>query len=276
MSVGAAVALGTLGAVIGSFLNVVVHRVPRRMSVSHPPSSCGACGHRIRWYDNIPIVSWLVLRARCRDCAAPISARYPLLEAATAAGFALVAFRFAPSVFAAEDVRSGIAAALVLVAFIYLAAISIALAAIDVETKRLPNAIVLPAYGVGAAAFLGAAALTGDWARLGAALLGTLVMGGVYLLPLLMRPDAIGGGDVKLAGVLGLFLGWLGWPELGVGIIAGFLLGGLYGVMLILAGLGRRARIAFGPWLLLGAWVGIFAGSLLLNGYLGLFGLEVG
>lgn len=269
----ATLVLGAFGSIIGSFLNVVIYRVPRGRSLVRPPSACGACGHAIRWYDNVPLVSWLVLRGRCRDCHARISARYPLIELATALAFAAVALRFIPDALAASSAGGTLAAILVLVAFLYLAAISISLAAIDLETLRLPNAIVLPAYLVGAGLLSTAAALGGAWEQLATAGLGLLVMGGVYLLPALIRPDAIGGGDVKLAGVLGLFLGWLGWPALGVGIIAGFILGGLWGVALIVAGRGRSARVAFGPWMLAGAWIGVFAGGPLLAWYLGLFGL---
>lgn len=271
----AALALGVFGSIIGSFLNVVIYRVPRGRSLSRPASACGACGHPIRWFDNIPLVSWLVLRARCRDCSAPISARYPLIEAATAVAFGVVAWVFVPHVLSAAGTAERAAHLIVLGAFLYLAAISISLSAIDLETNRLPNAIVLPAYVVAAVLFTAAAAIGGLWIELMTAAIGLVVMGGIYLVPLLIRPDAIGGGDVKLAGVLGFFLGWLGWPELGVGIVAGFILGGLFGVALIVAGRGRSARVAFGPWILAGAWVGIFAGDALLAGYLGLFGLAI-
>lgn len=275
MTVAATVLLGAFGSVIGSFLNVVIYRVPLGRSLVRPASACGSCGHAIRWYDNIPLFSWLALRGRCRDCRAPISARYPLIEVATAIAFAAVALRFLPDVLAAEGLPAVASAAVVLVAFLYLAAISISLASIDIETMRLPNAIVLPAYAVGAVLFTAAAALGGSWERLATAGIGLLVMGALYLVPALVRPDAIGGGDIKLAGVLGLFLGWLGWPELGVGIIAGTIIGGLWGVALIIGGKGRSARVAFGPWMLLGAWVGVFAGRPLLEFYLGLFGLSI-
>lgn len=271
----ATLALGAFGSIIGSFLNVVIHRVPHGRSVLRPASACGACGHAIRWYDNIPLLSWLLLRARCRDCGARISARYPLIELATALAFAGVAARFVPEVLAAEGVAGSSAALIALAAYLYLAAISVSLAAIDLETMRLPNAIVLPAYVVGAVALTAAAALGGAWGQLATAGLGLVIMGAIYLIPALIRPDAIGGGDVKLAGVLGLFLGWMGWPALGVGIIAGFILGGAWGVALIMAGKGRTARVAFGPWMLAGAWIGIIAGAWLLAGYLGLFGLGI-
>lgn len=265
--------LGVFGSIIGSFLNVVIYRVPRGRSLVAPPSTCGACGHGIRWYDNIPLLSWLVLGGRCRDCGTRISVRYPLVELLTAVAFGAVALRFMPMIAAAPNVRETATALLVLAGFTYLAAITIALAVIDLETFRLPNAIVLPAYLVAGVLLTAAAAFSGEWGRLATASVGLLVMGGLYLLPLLVRPDAMGGGDVKLAGVLGAFLGWLGWGSLGVGIVAGFILGGLFGALLIIAGRGRATRVAFGPWMLAGAWIGIFAGDALLAGYLGLFGL---
>jgi len=158
----AVLAVGALGAVIGSFLNVVVYRVPRGLSVARPRSACGSCATTIRWYDNIPLVSWLVLRGRCRDCAAPIAVRYPLVELGTAVLLGVVAWRFLPDAFAATAAPGVVAGILQLVAYLYLAAISVALAVIDVETQRLPNPIVLPAYIVGLAMLGAAAVLAGD------------------------------------------------------------------------------------------------------------------
>lgn len=269
--------LGVLGTLIGSFLNVVVYRVPRGASIVAPPSACGSCGHEVRPYDNIPLVSWLVLRGRCRDCAAPISARYPLVELAGAIAFALIAWKFAPDVFGAFGagaVPGGIASVLVLVAFLYLGALSIALALIDLDTRRLPNVLVLPMYGVGAVLFTAAAAVSGQWQHLASAGVGLAGLGLCYLLLAVARPGAMGMGDVKLAGALGLFLGWLGPDTLAVGAIAGFLLGGGAGVVLLLRGAGRKASLAFGPWLLAGAWVGILAGPAIATAYLGALGLR--
>lgn len=269
-------ALGVLGTVIGSFLNVVVYRVPRGLSVVSPPSACGSCGHPVRPYDNVPLVSWLVLRGRCRDCSAPISARYPLVELGAAVAFALVAWRFTTELPAAVATGSGpaiAAVALELVAFLYLAAVSIALALIDLETRRLPNVLVLPTYAVGAVLLTAAAALGGQWAHLASAGVGLAGLGLGYLLLAIARPGGMGLGDVKLAGALGLYLGWLGPETLAVGSIAGFLLGGGAGLVLLLRGAGRRATIAFGPWLLAGAWVGILAGPAIAGAYLSAFGL---
>jgi len=274
----AVAALGVFGTVIGSFLNVVVYRVPLGRSVVSPPSACGACGHAVRAYDNIPVLSWLLLRGKCRDCAAPISVRYPLVELGGAVAFALVAWRFAPDVvaaFTAGDAAGLASAALVTGAFLYLAAISLALALIDLDVHRLPNVIVLPAYAVGAVLLGAAAAISGEWSRLATAGLGLALLGGIYLALALIRPGAMGMGDVKLAGALGLFLGWLGLPELAVGAVGGFLLGGLAGVVLLLAGRSRRAKLALGPWLLAGAWVGILAGPVIATSYLDAFGLTL-
>jgi leader peptidase (prepilin peptidase)/N-methyltransferase len=258
------------GSAVGSFLNVVIHRVPAGRSVVSPSSACGACGHEIRWYDNIPIVSWLALRGRCRDCSAPISARYPLIELAGAVAFGLVAWAFFPG---AGSPTAVAADWIVLGAFQFLAAASIALAAIDLETRRLPNAIVAPVAAVGAVAVLAAAALTGDWAALLGAAVGGLVLGGFDGVPALVRPGSMGMGDVKLAAVLGLYLGWLGVETWLVGVIAGFLISGIVGVTLLAAGR-RGTTIALGPWLLAGAWIGILAGPALSSGYLAIFGLH--
>jgi leader peptidase (prepilin peptidase)/N-methyltransferase len=271
----AVAALGTFGLLIGSFLNVVIYRVPLGRSIVSPPSACGNCGHEVRAYDNIPLVSWLLLRGKCRDCAAPISVRYPIIELAGGVFFALVALRFVPvPPFASGlDVAAGIVE---LVAFLYFAAISLALAVIDVETRRLPNALVLPAYPVAAVMLTVVAALTGAWTSLLGALAGGVILGGLYLILALARPGGMGFGDVKLAGVIGILLGWIGWDALAVGSITAFLLGGIAGVGMLLAGRGRKASLAFGPWMLVGAWVGILAGAPLAHAYLGLFGIAGG
>jgi leader peptidase (prepilin peptidase)/N-methyltransferase len=270
----AVAALGTFGLVIGSFLNVVIYRVPLGRSVVSPASACGSCGHAIRAYDNIPLVSWVLLRGKCRDCSAPISVRYPLVELAVGVFFAVVAFRFAPVLpFTGLELAAEI---VVLVAFLYFAAISLALAVIDLEKGRLPNAIVLPAYPVVAVLLTVAAALTGAWPALLTALLGGVILGGLYLVLAVARPGGMGLGDVKLAGVIGILLGWLGWDVLAVGAIAAFLIGGIIGVAMLVGGRGRKASLAFGPWMLMGAWIGILAGEPIAHSYLQLFGVAGG
>ncbi|MFJ4076607.1 prepilin peptidase [Curtobacterium sp. NPDC089991] len=262
------------GLAIGSFLNVVVHRVPAGLSVVAPASACPRCGHEIRARDNVPVLSWAVLRGRCRDCAEPISVRYPLVELATAVLFALVVLHFGPALLAATDARAAALATTVLVAMLYLMAVSVALALIDLDVHRLPNAIVLPAYPVLAALLTAASALSGDWGALLRAGTGLLVLGGGYLVLALAVPGGMGLGDVKLAGVLGLVLAYLGWGPLAVGAFGAFVLGGSFAIGLMVAGRAKRGSgIPFGPWMLGGAWLGVFIGQPVLDGYLRIIGL---
>ena len=244
-----------LGLIVGSFLNVVVWRVPRGESVVRPPSHCPACGRAVRARDNVPVLSWLLLRGRCRDCDAQISPRYPLVEAGTAAVFVVLATR--------------IGAEPELPAYLYLGAIGVALALIDIDVKRLPNVIVLPSYVV-AAALLGVAAVVGDdYPDLLRALLAMAALFGFYFVLALVYPAGMGFGDVKLAGVLGLYLGWLGWAEVVTGGFLGFLFGGLVGgVLMATQRAGRKSQIPFGPYMLVGAFVAILWGGALADLYL--------
>jgi leader peptidase (prepilin peptidase)/N-methyltransferase len=263
---------GVFGLAIGSFLNVVVHRVPRRLSVLRPASACPGCGTAIAPRDNVPVLSWLLLRGRCRSCRTAIPARYPLVEALTGVAFVAVAVRFAPF---GRGTASIVAGALVLLAFLWLAGAAIALSAIDVELRRLPDRIVLPSLLVGAVLLGTAAALTGNSGAAlgaGAGAAGSLAL---YLALALVRPGGMGMGDVKLAALLGLHLGFLGLAPLVVGVFAAFLLGGLAGVVIVLArGGSRGTAIPFGPWMIAGAGVGIFAGEPLAAAYLSLAGLN--
>jgi len=267
--------VGVLGASIGSFLNVVIHRVPRGLSVVSPPSACPACGTRIRATDNIPVLSWLLLRGRCRACREPFSVRYAVIELVTALAFAGLAALAAPDIFTAPTAALAAAAVLELIALLWFAGIGIALAAIDLDTHRLPDAIVLPSYGVLAALLGGAALLAGDGEAAARAAAGAGILFALYLLLALISPRGMGMGDVKLSGVIGLVLGWVGWSALAVGALAAFLLGGLVGLALIVLGRARRSTgIPFGPWMLGGAWVGILLGDPIARAYLALFGLD--
>ncbi len=166
------------------------------------------------------------------------------------------------------------AAFVVLVAFLYFAAISVALTLIDLDNHRLPNQIVLPSYAIALALFAFASALGAGWTHFVGALVGMALLFAFYFLLRLIRPDGMGGGDVKLAGVVGIHLGWLGWTSLAVGAMAAFLLGGAFGLALMA---GRRAdgrtRIPFGPWMLAGAWLGIVLGPLLGAWYIEQLGI---
>ncbi len=247
---------GFLGLLIGSFLNVVVHRVPAGLSVVSPPSACPACSTPIRPRDNVPVAGWLLLRGKCRDCGEPISARYPLVELGTGVLFAVLALRFGYD--------------WALPAYLYLGAVGLALALIDLDCKRLPDALTLPSYPVGAA-LLGAAALLGSdgsWLR---AVGGGAAMFAVYFLLCLAYPAGMGFGDVKLSGVLGLYLAWISWGVLAVGLFLGFLLGGVFGIVLVATKKGgRKTAVPFGPFMLSGALIAILVGQRLADAYVDL------
>lgn len=251
---------GVLGLLIGSFLNVVVWRLPRGESLSSPPSHCPRCDRPIKPYDNVPVVSWLVLRGRCRGCGEPISARYPAVELATGVLFAGLAARFGwdPA----------------LPAYLYLGAICVALTLIDLDHHRLPDKIVLPSYAVGGVLLGGAALLDGEPGRLLRAAIGMALLYAVYLTLRLINPKGMGGGDVKLAGVLGMYLAYLGWYEWFTGWLLGFFLGGLFGVLaLLLRRATRKTKVPYGPFMMAGALLAVFAGGAIADAYLGATGL---
>lgn len=240
------------GLILGSFLNVVAWRLPSRMSLSLPASHCPSCETPIKPYDNIPVLSWLLLRGRCRSCHEHISARYPVVEAATAALFAaVVAVHHANT---AELVLG-----LVLVAFL------VPITLIDLDHRIIPDRLTAPAAGL--AIVLGLALDPGgELERVIAGVAGALVLG----LPAMLRPTGMGMGDAKLVGVLGLYLG----AALAPAFFVAFILGTVVGVAIIMRkgmAVGRKTAVPFGPFLALGAVVGILAGNELVNAYLGTF-----
>lgn len=247
-------AAGVLGLVVGSFLNVVIHRVPRNESLLRPGSRCPHCEVAIRPWHNVPVVGWLALRGRCAHCGHRVSPRYPLVEAGTALLFMATAARF------------GLTAELP--AYLYLAAITVALAVIDLDVHRLPNSIVLPSYVVAALLLLPAVAADRDWSSAGRGLLAMAALWSFYFALAWLYPGGMGFGDVKLAGLLGLYLGWLGWSSVVVGTFAGFVLGGLVGALLLLTRrAGRKTAIAFGPYMLAGAMLALFAAHPIADWY---------
>ena len=257
--VGAALILAVLGLLIGSFLNVVIYRVPRGESVVTPRSRCPGCEREIAARDNIPVLSWLLLRGRCRWCREPISVRYPLVEAANAVLWLLMLWRF--------DVSWD------LPAYLYFASVGLALSMIDFDTKRLPNRLTLPSYVVMGLLLLLPAVAEGDLAAYGRAWLGALLLFAFYFVIVFIYPAGMGLGDVKLAGVIGLALGWLGWGELLVGGFLGFLLGALAGVTLMVVGrAGRRSALPFGPSMLAGALLAVLWGDWAWSAYSSLLG----
>jgi leader peptidase (prepilin peptidase)/N-methyltransferase len=254
-----AVLAGILGLIFGSFGTVVAHRIPRRESFVRGRSRCPACGQAIAARDNLPVLSFLVQRGRCRNCRAPISWRYPAMEIATAVLFVTAALRFGISVEA--------------VVYAALFWTLVVLAAIDLEHKLLPNRVVYPAFVVGWAGLALGAFLDGSPERLLDAGLGALTFGGLLFVVAFIYPAGMGGGDVKLAFVLGTFLGYVGGIGVTlVGMFLAFLLGGVIGVVVMVAtGGNRKYQLPFGPFLASGTIIAIVAGIPLLNAYLGSF-----
>ncbi|MFC5336912.1 prepilin peptidase [Leucobacter denitrificans] len=260
---------GVLGLAIGSFLNVVIWRVPRGESLL-AGSHCQSCDAPVRPWHNIPVVSYIALRGRCAHCGVAIGIRYPLIELGTAAAFVLITWwycvEFAWPNAAGNQFISGLFA---LVAFLWFGAASIALTTIDAKHQRLPNAVVLPSAAVVLLLLSVSSLLVGDWSRLGVTLGASAALFALYFGIALVYPRGIGGGDVKLAPLVGGVLGYLGWSAVGVGAFSGFLFAALVGVVLMF---GRRARwrsaIAYGPWMLIGAWVGLVWGDALMNIYI--------
>lgn len=241
-----------LGLVVGSFLNVVIYRVPRDESIVSPRSSCPACGAQIRERDNIPVVSWLLLRGRCRDCQAPISMRYPLVELACGGLFAGTAARFGHQ----WD----------LPAYLALFAGLLALSCIDVERMILPKKIVYPLTVVVAALLLLAAAETGRWHDYVVGVICAVAWFVVFFGMNLASPRLLGFGDVRLSLVLGLSLGWLGVGYVLLGFFAANFIGAAAGIILIATKqIERQSRIPYGVFLALGCAVAVFAGPVLLR-----------
>jgi leader peptidase (prepilin peptidase)/N-methyltransferase len=253
---------GLFGLAIGSFLNVVIYRVPAGESVVHPPSKCPHCGVQIRSRHNVPVIGWLVLRGKCFDCAAPISPRYPIVEAVTGALFVAVTIRIV-------DLHLGAA----LPAYLYFTAIGVALAMIDIDVKRLPDKIVLPSYPVLAVLLTIAAIDNHDWWALGRAGMGAAILYAFYFLIAFAYPAGMGFGDVKLAGLLGGVLAYLSWSTLEVGAFGGFLLGSVGGIAVMAAGRGgRKTAIPFGPFMIAAALLAIFVAQPVADAYLDLVG----
>jgi leader peptidase (prepilin peptidase)/N-methyltransferase len=247
----AAVIAAIVGALLGSFLNVVIWRLPRGESLVKPGSHCPHCGAPVKPYDNIPVLSWLILRGRCRSCGERISVRYPLVEALTAALMAAAAVR------AGADRDIWIAEAFVLTL--------IPLTFIDLDTRTLPNKITYPSAVLGLV--LVAALRTHDLPK-------SLIWGAAAFLflfvALLAYPGGMGMGDVKLAGVMGIYLGRAVAPALLAGLLAGSVVGA---IIIARKGVkeGRKTAVPFGPFLAFGGLVGLFAGEEIVRWYLDTF-----
>jgi len=239
------------GLAIGSFLNVVIYRLPRGESLAKPPSRCPRCETQIRWHDNVPVLGWLLLRGRCRACGEPISWRYPAVELVTGLLFALVA--------ATQDEAVGIVLGLLLVTAL------VPITLIDLDTRRIPNAITLPAA---VAALATGLALDIDFVP--EQLIAAAGAFAFFFLAALLYPRGMGMGDVKLAGVLGLYLGRAVAPAIFIALIAGVVVG-----VVIIARLGqaagRKTAVPFGPFLALGGVVAFFVGDEIVDAYVDRF-----
>jgi len=246
-----AVFAGMLGLAVGSFLNVVAYRLPRGESLSRPGSRCPSCGTPVRPYDNVPVLSWLALRGRCRSCRTGISIRYPLIEALT--GALCVAVVLAGG--GEPDTLLGLAFVLLLVPIAF----------IDLDYRIIPNKLTGP--GAVLAVALVAILHPGD---LPEHLLAGVLAGGFLLAAAVAKPGGMGMGDVKLAAVMGLFLGAAVAPALFVALVAGSVVG-----LALMARRGvrdaRGTTIPFGPWLALGGVAGLFAGDAVVGWYLQTF-----
>lgn len=243
-----------LGLLVGSFLNVVIHRVPLGASVVSPRSACPGCGTGLAARDNIPVLSWLLLRGRCRTCGMSIHIRYPLVELGTGLLFLALALRIGPHA--------------PLAAFLLWAAALVAVSAIDLDIRKIPRRIIFIAAGGCGALLVAAAAVGGDWFSLREAAIGGIVGFGVLAAVWFIAPRGMGYGDVRLSGLNGILLGWLSLPHVALGLFLGFLLGAVLGLALIVTGLrSRKDAVPFGPFLALGALAAVFAGRPLLRWY---------
>jgi leader peptidase (prepilin peptidase) / N-methyltransferase len=244
------------GLAFGSFLTVVIYRIPRGESVVTPGSACPSCGVPIRPLENVPLLSFVVLRGHCRRCGAPISLEYPLTEAATSALFV-----------GASLALSTVWQAALVAPFVGLL---LACAIIDYRKRIIPNAVVLPALAAFAAAIL-ALDLAGRPLSFVDGLLGLLAYGGGLFVVALVSPGGMGMGDVKLAALIGLVLGALGLRYVGVAAMLGILTGGVGAVVALALGRDRKEAIPFGPYLALGAAAAVFTGPAVAGWYAGFF-----
>ncbi len=237
------------GLVIGSFLTVVVDRVPQGGSVNAPPSRCGSCGLRLGPLDLVPVISWLVLRGKCRRCRAPIGIEPIVIELTNATLFVLMAIRF-------DDTRAAIPA------YCILMAVLVAQTWIDLQTQRLPREITYTGIVLGAVALTIAAIVIDEPERIWMMALGALIaLVAMWLIYALSR-GGMGDGDVRLAPLLGMYLGWLNPGIVLPGLFFGFIAGAVVGVAMMAADrAGRRTAVPFGPFLALGTIVAIFVGQ---------------
>lgn len=252
MSVLLNIYAGVFGLLIGSFLTVVVDRVPRGASVVSPGSACGACGLRLGPRDLIPVVSWLLLGGKCRRCRTSIGIEPLVLEIATSMLFVAMALHF-------ERVAET-------VAFCALAAGLVALSWIDLRTKRLPREVTYVTLAIGAPVLVVAALLRDEPRRIVTMIAGALIALAFMALLYTVSRGGLGDGDVRLSPLLGAYLGWLGLPYVPVGLFLGFLFGSIVGIGAMVVGrAGRKTALPFGPFLAAGTIVAVFVGRSIID-----------
>jgi leader peptidase (prepilin peptidase)/N-methyltransferase len=246
---------GLLGLAVGSFLNVVAYRVPEGRSVVAPPSACPACDTPIAPRDNVPVLSWILLGGKCRTCQAPISVRYPIVEAATGL------------LFVATTLIIGLQWDLP--AHLWFVAVTVTLVLTDLDHHRIPNRILFPGTIVGVVLLAVGGALEGRLDDVAVGLLAGALNFVLFLLIALAARGGFGMGDVKLAFILGVFTGYHAWTSTVVAAFLAFLIGGAVSlVLLALRSRGRKDAIAFGPPMILGAWIAIAWGVEIMDWYL--------
>ncbi len=236
------------GIIIGSFLNVLIYRLPRGESIVFPSSHCPHCKKPVKFYDNIPVLSYIILRGRCRHCGHPISIQYPLVELANGAGYVILVWRFGPT------------PETLLYAFLFSALLVVSV--IDLHHKIIPDVITIPGIiiGIGGSIFFLPTGIKDSF-------IGILLGGGLFFLVAVISRGGMGGGDIKLIAMIGAFLGW---TDVIITIVLSSFLGSLVGIcLMIFFGKGRKYPVPFGPFLSIGGIITLFFSQDIIRWYLG-------
>lgn len=238
-----------IGIVVGSFLNVLIYRLPAGESIISPPSSCPHCGTHIKFYDNIPILSYIILRAKCRHCRNPISIQYPMVEMTNGAGYLFLAWRFGLSI---ETIM-----------YAFLLSSMIVVSVIDLHHKIIPDVITLPGIVIG---IVGSIFFLPTGFK--ASLTGILLGGGLFFLVAVVSRGGMGGGDIKLIAMIGAFLGW---TDVLITIILASFIGSIAGIgLMIFLGKDRKYPVPFGPFLSIGGIITLFFSREIISWYMGM------